>query len=399
MTHRFHEAIVNLAAHPVRWPLARLARTIGPALHVPGVGVVISGAELATEVMQRDRDFTKNGKGSISAVITQLVGPFALANMDGEAHHRLRTRLADLLSPSRVNALLDACRSPLDDMVRDLTAGQTVDLVRVMRTLSGRLAMEMIGVTPDGRTADDAARDIVSIGERVAAQFWIDLLPDRRLRRIQADIDRLSGYARAAYDSETGPDTSLVRKLRALGASFEETRGVISVFFVAGTLTTALSLPRIVAVLIDSGQINRLRTGDSGVMARALEEGLRYVTPIPATVRIAARDVMLGRRRLRAGTRMVILTTNLTRDQDVFPDPFRFDVDRVHDSRGRHLWYGAGPHFCFGFALAQREIYRVLETLSGLPGRLCILYRRPAFGALLPRYDRLLLRLVPDSTA
>jgi len=70
--------VVNLAAHPLRWPLARLTRRIGAAVYVPGVGVVISGAELATEVMQRDRDFTKNGTGSISAVITQLVGPFAL---------------------------------------------------------------------------------------------------------------------------------------------------------------------------------------------------------------------------------------------------------------------------------------------------------------------------------
>lgn len=187
---------------------------------------------------------------------------------------------------------------------------------------------------------------------------------------------------------------SLVRRLRSLGVSFEETRGVISIVFVAGTLTTALALPRIVALLIDSGQIGRLREGRD-IIARALDEGLRYVTPTPATVRIADRDVMLRGRRVRAGTRMVILTANLTRDPQIFPDPFRFDVDRVLDPRGRHLWYGAGPHFCFGFALAQRELHRVLETLALLPGRLVIVRRRPAFGALLPRYDRLAIRLVP----
>src|SRR5207249_814876 len=113
------------------------------------------------------------------------------------------------------------------------------------------------------------------------------------LRKIQADIDLLSSYARGSYDAKTGRNTSLVQKLRMLGASFEETRGVVSIFFVAGTLTTALSLPRIVAVLIDSGQIGRLREGGDSI-ARALEEGLRYVTPIPATVRIAAREVRLG---------------------------------------------------------------------------------------------------------
>ena len=115
MTYRFHDTVVNLAGHPFRWPLARLARHLGPAVRVPGVGFVISSAMLATEVMQRDSDFTKNGRGSISAAITRLVGPFALTNMDGDDHRRLRSRLGDLLAPSRVEALLDVCRRPLDD--------------------------------------------------------------------------------------------------------------------------------------------------------------------------------------------------------------------------------------------------------------------------------------------
>jgi cytochrome P450 len=390
--HRFHDAVVNLAAHPVAWPLARLVRRIGPAVRVPGVGLVISGAELATEVLRRDGEFIKNGTGSIAANITQLIGPFALTNMDGDAHRHLRAKLGDLLSPSRTNDLLDACRGPLDEMVRDLSMGRTVDLVSVIRTWSGRLAMEMIGVTPRDGTADVAARQIVALGERVAAEFRLRSLSARRTRRMQADIDRLSGYARSAYEAETGPDTSLVRRLRELGLSFEETRGIVSIFFVAGTLTTALSLPRIVALLIDSGQISRLSQEPERIPA-AIDEGLRYVTPLPATVRIAGGDVTLRGERVRAGTRVLILSMNLTKDADVFPDPFRFDIDRRQDPRGNRLWFGAGPHFCFGFTLAQRELQRVVELLAAVRGRLMIVRRRPALGALLPRYDRLDIRV------
>lgn len=392
MIDRVYETAVNVAAHPVVWPLARIARRLGPAIHVPGVGLVISGAEMAGEVLHRDRDFTKNGKGSISAVITQLIGPSALTNMDGEAHRQLRSTLGDLLSPSRTSALLDACRGPLDQMARQLTAGETIDLVRVIRTWTGRLAIEMIGVTPQDGTADAAAYEIVGLAERVAAEFPLRSLSARRARRMQADISRLTGYARGAYEAEAGPETSLVRRLRSLGLSFEETRGVVSIFFVAGTLTTALSLPRIVALLIDSGQIDRVCAAPERI-SKAVDEGLRYVTPLPATVRIAARDVWLQGRRVRAGTRVLILSMNLTRDAELFPDPFRFDIDRTHDPRGSHLWFGAGPHFCFGFTLAQRELQRVIELLVALPGRLVVVRRRPAVGALLARYDRLDIRL------
>ena len=393
MNYRWHNALVSIAAHPVRWPLARVARRLG-TIRVPGVGVIVSDARLASEIMQRDREFTKNGKGSISAVITQLLGPVALANMDGDAHRRLRTRLTDLLSGARVKALLDTCEQPLTHLRQSLLAGATVDLVDFMRTMSGRLAMTMIGTLPDEGTEEQAARDIVLLGERVTAAFQFRPLPPRKLRRIQADVDHLGALTRVAYEAVDSQPTSLVRRLRELGLSFEETRGVVSIFFVAGTLTTALAMPRVIALLIDSGQIARLQQRHEGI-ARALDEGLRYVSPIPATVRIANQDVTLAGRRITAGTRLVILTANLTRDPSVFPDPFTFDVDRVHHPDGRYLWYGTGPHFCFGFLLAQLELHRVLEALVTLPGRLEIVSRKPAVGALLPRYDRLTVRMRP----
>jgi cytochrome P450 len=311
--------------------------------------------------------------------------------MDGAEHRALRNKLGDLLSGSRVHSLLEACRSPLDEMAQQLTAGASVDLVRVMRTLSGRLALEMMGVTPNDGTADQAAREIVVLGERLSSEFRFRPLSGRRLRTVQADVDRLTAYARKAWDSDAVRETSIVHRLRELGLSFEETRGIVSIFFIAGTITTALALPRIVALLIDSGQMARLRDRDA--IGRAVDEGLRYVAPVPVTVRIANRGVMLRGREIPVGTRLLVFTSNLTRDASVFPDAARFDIDRVHDARGRHLWYGAGPHFCFGFVLAQRQLQRALETLAALPGRLAIQRRRPAFRTLLAMYECLDVRL------
>jgi cytochrome P450 len=89
---QWHDAMVNLAAHPVAWPLARGVRHAGGVVRVPGIGVVINDAEAAHDVLTRDELFTKNGHGSIAASMTELFGAQALGNMDGEAHRVLRRR-------------------------------------------------------------------------------------------------------------------------------------------------------------------------------------------------------------------------------------------------------------------------------------------------------------------
>ena len=113
MKTRFHDSMLNLAAHPIGWPLARLARRAGGVLNLPGFGIVVSNAEFAHDVLVRDGDFIKNGPRTMSATLTELFGPFALANMDGDAHRQLRSKLTDIVSPPQARKLLVACDAPL----------------------------------------------------------------------------------------------------------------------------------------------------------------------------------------------------------------------------------------------------------------------------------------------
>jgi cytochrome P450 len=214
----------------------------------------------------------------------------------------------------------------------------------------------------------------------------------RAVAAARISCDRLADYARSAYDAPDTPSASFVRRLRDLGLSFEEAKGVVSLIFLAGTLTTASALPRIVALLVDGGHIDAIRARPQA-LAGAISEGLRYTAPVPATVRIAARDVELRGHRIASGTRLVILTCNLARDPSLFPAPDRFDPMRTHDPRARNLWFGAGPHFCLGFAVAQLQLLRVLETLLAQPGTLRIVRRRAARGVMVAAYARLDVRL------
>ncbi len=382
---------VNLAAHPFAWPAARALRNLGAVVRVPGVGVVVNSALLAHEVLSQDRTFVKQGPGSIADAFTRAFGPSALANMDGNSHRELRQRLGPLASSGQADAWLSSARAPFERAVAALARGETVDLSRTSRELSGRLTLTLMGAIPDTLDAtqedelDRASREVHALGERISSSLQLNDLASSVSPRVKADLKRLLAYANDAFARNDLPPASLVARLKALGCDAEETRGILSIFFVAGALTLGVALPRIAALLIESGQLDRLRNDPSAV-ARAVDEGLRYTCPVPATMRIAAQDADVGSLRVRKGERLLILTANMSRDAELFPNPDRFDVSRQHDPRARYLWYGAGPHFCLGFTLAQRTLQYAVTALADVPGALRVVQRRSARGVLLPAW-------------
>lgn len=387
----WHEARLQLVAHPLLWPLSRLVHRAGAVVRVPGVGVVVNDALIAHEVLTRDDAFRKQGPGGIAEIMTQAFGPSALANMDGDPHRALRKRLGPLASAEQAEQWLDASRAPLDRAVEQLGRGEVVDVARMARALSGRLTLTLMGVPPDANMADDAdALAVHALGERIASALRISRLPARELGRVRADLAQLLAYADDAFASPTLPATSLVARLRAMGCNADETRGILSIFFVAGALTLGVALPRLLALLIDSGQL-ALVHADPALTMRAVDEGLRYTCPVPLTLRLAAASGVIGGVPVHAGERVVVLTSNLARDPQLFPNPGRFDITRRHDPRARYLWYGAGPHFCLGFTLAQRTLQDAVGLMAAQVPRLRVVRRRASRAVLLPAWQTLQL--------
>ena len=388
--YAWSERLVNFAAHPVAWPAACAIRHFGAVVRVPRLGVVINDALIAHDVLTRDRDFTKRGPGSIADVMTEAFGSHALANMDGEAHRELRQRLGPLASAAQAEQWLLDARPPFDRAVEALRAGERLDVSRMARLLSGRLTLTLMGSVPAAHAVDAASLEVHSLGERIASSLQLSPFTRRRRDDVRSDLERLLAHAHDAFARDDLPPGSLVARLKSLGCDAEETRGILSIFFVAGALTLGVALPRVVALLIDSGQLAMLRDDPTRV-PRAVDEGLRYACPVPATVRISANDTVLNGTKVRRGDRVVILTANLARDAQLFADADRFDIARSPDPRARYLWYGAGPHFCLGFTLAQRVLQHAIGSLAAIPGGLRIVSRRPARGVLLPAWKELQL--------
>jgi len=113
----------------------------------------------------------------------------------------------------------------------------------------------------------------------------------------------------------------------------------------------------ILALLRSPDQLARLRA-DRALLASAVEEILRWTSSATHSMRSVTRDTQIRGRRIAAGDRVVLWVPSANRDEDVFDDPYRFDIARAPN---RHLALGIGEHFCLGATMARTQM-RVLLT-------------------------------------
>jgi cytochrome P450 len=92
---------------------------------------------------------------------------------------------------------------------------------------------------------------------------------------------------------------------------------------------------------------------DPSLLASGVEEALRWATPNTHFMRYAVRDVKLRGQRVKAGEAVVVWLASANRDEEVFPDPFTFDVRRRPN---KHLAFGIGPHYCVGHSVVRETL-------------------------------------------
>jgi cytochrome P450 len=113
------------------------------------------------------------------------------------------------------------------------------------------------------------------------------------------------------------------------------------------------------ALLRHPDQLTRLQK-DPGLLSTAVEEMIRWVTPVKEFMRTAAEDAVVGGTKIEAGNSLYLAYLSANRDESVFDDPFRFDVGRQPN---KHVAFGFGPHFCLGAQLARLETRAIFAEL------------------------------------
>lgn len=378
------ERRIQLGAHPIAYPLVRGLGRLAPVVRVPRVGVVVSDAALAREVLTDTDSFTKTGPGSPADLWTPVVGPRVLLNMEGAEHAELRRKLGGLFTARSVAALCaEVAAAPMAAMADDLTSRRPVDIVSVVKDLAGAVICALVGLAAADRqelarafAAGTAMTSMVRLGR--------PRLTESQIATCRTVMTDLTAPAVRAYRS--GDVSTVPGRMRDLGLTEDEALGAVAAFVLTGTETLVSYVPRLIALAADTGWLSRL-TKDPERVDDVIGEGLRFTVPSPVMLRSVARDAKIGSARVKTGERVVIATISCAKSLGPFAP------DRPHPPQLRQLWFGAGAHFCLGMPLAYAEIRAVLETVLAAHKRcpLSIVDRKVARGVLIPGYARLVL--------
>jgi len=288
-----------------------------------------------------------------------------LINMDPPRHTKLRRIVNRGFTPRQIALLEPTIRTLVSGLLDAAAASGTFDMVAdVAVELPLQVIAELVGVPPEDRHRVFAMTEVmmsvgdpdlgyteadahVAMGEMFA---YADALSQARTDTPGDDL--LSLILRADVDGEAlTPIETNFFFLLLMNAGSETTRTLI-----AGGMLAMFEHPEQWARLID----------DRTLVPTAVEEMLRWVTPVMHFRRTAATDAVVADQRIAAGDKVVLWYPSANRDEEVFPEADRFDVARTPNE---HVSFGAGgPHFCLGASLARLEA-RVLfeELLERLP--------------------------------
>jgi cytochrome P450 len=373
---RRNEERVLRAAHPIAFPLLSALR--GPVRRVPGLGVLVKDAALLRATLLDTDGFTKNGPGAPSDLWTPVLGPSVLLNMEGEEHGALRRKLGPLFAPAFVDALVGASLGEATRSLADaLARGERVDLVAHSRRSASAVIARLVGL--DEKVVDD------ELFARVSRVTGFVTLARPRLAARQLGIARgilaeLGAHARRAY---AGDESTVPGRMRALGLDEREALGAVGAFVLTGTETIVSYVPRLAAILVDSGWLPRL-AADPSLVDAAVAEGLRVTTPSPMMLRSVVAPRTIGDVAVRPGERILLGTYWANR---ALGD---FDPEGNPAAQLKQLWFGAGAHYCLGAPLAMAQIRLTLGALLENPS-LRIAARRPSRDVLIPSYASLVL--------
>jgi cytochrome P450 len=292
----------------------------------------------------------------IDLIMGPVMGEHIILGMDDPQHRRYRALVStafrqkvlarwetELVEPV-ANALIDRfVDRGHADLVREFTFPYPTRIIAGLLGLPQddyrqfqRWSIAILGFISKPEEAIAASQEVKEYTAAVLAE-----------RRREPRPDLISDLARAELDGEQLTDEEIFSFVRLLLPA-----GVETTFRSTGNLLfTLLSHP---------AQLDAVRS-DRSLVPQAIEEALRYETPLLNITRLATKDTEVGGVPVPAGSTVMVMLAAANRDETRYPDPDRFDIFR--DDPKPHISFGHGPHVCLGLHLARIEMRVALDLL------------------------------------
>ncbi len=355
-----HEAFATLRAEaPVLW-------------HEEADGPGFWSVHRYADVVKVNRDNLTFSSAAGGALIHEL-DPAALEqqrlmmlNMDPPMHTRYRKLVNRGFTPRMLGALEERIRGQARSIVEGVAEKGGCDFVtEVAAELPLQVIAEIMGVPHEDR------HKIFDWSNRMIGAEDPEYQAKEREAAFAASME-LYAYANGlAAERRADPGDDIISVLLRSEVDGEQLSELeFDLFFlllaVAGNETTRNLISSAMLALIEHPDQRRLLLDDPSLIPGAVEEMLRWGTPVMHFRRTATRDTEVGGQPVAEGDKVVIWYMSANRDEAVFDDPYRFDVRRTPND---HVGFGGpGPHFCLGAHLARREVAVTFrQLLTRLP--------------------------------
>lgn len=350
------------AEQPISWHRQPDSAMLPQEDGTGGYWAVLRYADVRT--VSRDPDTFRSGSGVIFEDIPSeiLEASQSFLAMDDPRHAKLRKLVSVAFTPRQVKLIEDGIRADAAEIVNRLE-GDGDFVQQVSKQLPLMTIMRMLGVpVADRERLVDAADALVSVNDPVfmdgreplavtgESLFVLhsaakELLAERR-RTPTGDL--LSGLAHAQVDGERLTD--------------DEIAAFFVLLSVAGNDTTRQTTSHAIRALCDFPKERAALLADlDGGLEAAVEEFIRWATPVMTFRRTASRDTELSGEPIAAGEKVVMFYSSANRDETIFDPADRLDLTREPN---RHVGFGGGgPHFCMGAPIARSQLRAIFHAL------------------------------------
>jgi cytochrome P450 len=338
-------------AHPQ--PLFKALRDTGPFVELSEAMVVVGGDEDVRHVLQHPEVFSSG----IDAVTIGQIRPLIPLQIDPPHHKNFRKLLDPIFAPKQIHLLEPATRAlvrGLVDSVKD--AGGCNFHEVIAEPLPTTVFLQLLGlplsrskefielkngiIRPPVHSQEERVSYTLEVGSRIYAVLQEAI--DERMDQRQDDF--LSMFLDAEVDGHR--------------LTNDDVLDIGYLFFLAGLDTVTASLDCMFSYLAQHPERRQQLVDDPSLIQHAIEEMLRWETPVQGVVRVATEDTEIGGCPISKGRIVSVMLGSANVDERTWSEPDTIDFDREEN---RHLAFGGGAHRCLGSHLARMELRVALE--------------------------------------